>query len=172
MKSPTLPALFSLLALACVSFAGVLADVDKHPACKYCGMDRAKFALSRMVIEYDDGTSSGVCSLHCAAVDLANNSDKTPRSIGVGDYGSKKLIDAENAFWVVGGSKPGVMTSNPKWAFENKLDAENFMKEHGGALKTFDEAMRAAYSDMYQDTKQIRERRKMKRSLKPKGQPE
>ncbi len=157
-------ALFCLIALACVSFATGLTDVEKHPACRHCGMDRGKFAYSRMVIEYDDGTSSGVCSLHCAAVDLANTIDKAPRTIGVADYTSKKLINAEKAFWVVGGNKPGVMTSRPKWAFENRRDAENFMKEHGGVLATFEEAMRAAYDDMYQDTKQIRDRRRMKRS--------
>ena len=101
-----------------------------------------------MVIEYDDGTSLGACSLHCAALDLANNIDKTQKFIGVGDYNSKKLIDAEKAFWVVGGAKPGVMTGNPKWAFETKLAAEKFMKENGGVPANFDEAMAAAYTDM------------------------
>jgi len=155
-----------VLALASTVFAAA-ADLEKHPSCSYCGMDRTKFAHSRMLLEYDDGSSSGTCSLHCAAVDLANNIDKTPRSIGVADYYSKKLIDAEKAFWVIGGSKPGVMTSNPKWAFETRLTAERFIKENGGTLASFDASIKAAYEDMYQDTRQIRERRKMKRSLKP-----
>jgi len=138
-------------------------DVQKQPSCKYCGMDREKFAHSRMLVTYDDGTKLGTCSIHCLAVDLAQNIDKMPSSIEVGDYTSKKLIDAEKAFWVIDGSKPGVMTQQAKWAFEKKEDAEKFIKENGGTLASFDEAMKAAYESMYADTKMIRERRKMKK---------
>lgn len=169
MKKLILVSIF-VLALVSIVFASG-ADIEKHPSCTYCGMDRAKYSHSRVMIEYDDGTSFGACSLHCAAVDLANNIDKTPKTIGVGDYNSKKLIDAERAFWVLGGKKPGVMTANAKSAFEEKGAAEKFIKETGGALVTFDEAIKAAYVDMYQDTKLIRERRKMKRSQMPKGGP-
>jgi len=152
-----------LMALVSIAFATTATDTEKHPSCQYCGMDRGKFAHSRMLIDYDDNTSIGTCSLHCAAVDLANHIDKTPRTIFVGDYASKKLIDAEKAFWVIGGGKSGVMTGNAKWAFEQKTVAEQFIKENGGTVVAFDVAIKAAYEDMYKDTKQIRERRKMKR---------
>jgi nitrous oxide reductase accessory protein NosL len=81
----------------------------------------------------------------------------------VGDYGTKKLIDAEKASWVIGGNKMGVMTKRAKWAFEKKEDAEKFVKENGGKISSFDDAMKATYEDMYADTKMIRERRKMKK---------
>lgn len=136
-------------------------DVKEIPACKYCGMNRETFAHSRMLIEYDDGTSVGTCSLHCVAVDLALNLDKTPKTIQVGDYGTKKLIDAEKATWVIGGGKQGVMTKNAKWAFEEKADAEKFQKENGGAIAGFEEALEASYKDLSHDTKMIREKRKM-----------
>lgn len=42
------------------------------------------------------------------------------------------LIDAEKAFWVIGGSKPGVMTKRAKWAFEKKEAADKFMLDNGG----------------------------------------
>jgi copper chaperone NosL len=138
-------------------------DVQKIPSCKYCGMDRAKFAHSRMLILYDDGTSVGTCSIHCVGVDLAINIDKTPQSIRVGDYYTKKLIPVEEAIWVIGGNKMGVMTKRAKWAFEKKEDAQKFMAENGGKTASFEESMKAAYEDMYTDTKMIRERRKMKR---------
>ena len=137
-------------------------DVKKHASCKYCGMDRAKFAHSRMLIEYTDGTAVGACSIHCAAVDLALNIDKMPKAVLVGDYNTKALIDAEKATWVMGGSKMGVMTRNAKWAFLQKGDAEKFIGQNGGKLSTYDEAMKAAYEDMYADTKMIREKRKMR----------
>ena len=138
-------------------------DIKKHPSCKYCGMDREKFAFSRMLIEYEDGTSEGTCSLHCLAVELALNIDKTPKAILVGDLNTKKLIDAEKGFWVMGGKKMGIMTKRGKWAFAKKEDAEKFKAENGGDATTFDLAIKAAYEDMDADTKMIRERRKMKR---------
>ena len=136
-------------------------DVAKKASCKYCGMDRNIFAHSRMLVTYEDGSSTGTCSLHCTAVDLALNIDKTPKTIEVGDFKTKKLIDAEKASWVIGGSKPGVMTKRAKWAFESKADAEAFIKENGGKPATFDEAIKASYEDMYADTKMIRDKRKM-----------
>lgn len=136
-------------------------DIKKHPSCKYCGMDREKVSHSRMYLEYDNGSTEGVASLHCAALDLATNTDTTPKAIMVGDYNTKNLIDAEKAFWVVGGTKTGVMTARAKWAFDKKENAEKFISENGGKLSTFDEAMNAAYEDMYKDTKMLRDKKKM-----------
>jgi copper chaperone NosL len=138
-------------------------DIGKHKLCPHCGMDRGQFAHSRMLVLYDDGTEVGFCSLHCAVIDLAINIDKTPKTIFVGDYNTKKLIDAELSFWVIGGNRPGVMTKRAKWAFEKKDDAETFMQKEGGTMANFDEAIKASYEDIYADTKMIRERRKMKR---------
>jgi len=142
------------------------ADIAAHKSCKYCGMDRGKFAHSRMVIEFEDGSTVATCSLHCAAVDLANNIDKAPKSIKVADYNTKQLIDAEKAFWVIGGGKQGVMTKNAKWAFAGKDKAEEFIKQNGGKQAGFDEAVKGAYEDMYTDTKMIRDKRKQMRMKK------
>jgi nitrous oxide reductase accessory protein NosL len=159
----------NLVIVVCFVFAGLTfaeqtkEDISVHKECKYCGMDRGIYNFSRMLIEYDNGTNIAFCSIHCAAVDIANNIDKTPKAIQVGDFTGKQLIDAEKAFWVVGGNKPGVMSKRGKWAFEKKDDAENFMRTNQGKLVSFEEAIKTAYEDMYEDTKTIRERRKMKR---------
>lgn len=155
------------LLLLCGAFVfAATEDIGKFATCKYCGMDREKFAHSRMVIQYEDGSDAGFCSLHCAAVELAMNIDKSPTLIQVGDFGSKSLIDAEKASWVLGGKKQGVMTRVAKWAFEKKSDAELFISQNGGELSSFETAIKAAYGDMYEDTRMIRERRKMKK-IKP-----
>jgi nitrous oxide reductase accessory protein NosL len=138
-------------------------DVKASPTCRHCGMDREKFASSRMVLEYDDGSAVGTCSIHCAAVDLSVNLDKGPTAMKVADMGSKQLVDAEKATWVLGGTKQGVMTRRGKWAFADRAAAEAFARENGGSIATFEEAMKAAYEDMYLDTKMIREKRKMMR---------
>lgn len=163
--------LILLLTLVSVSHAADPADVATLRSCAYCGMDRGKFSHSRMLIKYDDGTTVATCSLHCAAIDLASNIGKTPKFIGVGDYGTKKLIDAETAYWVVAGNQPGVMTSHAKWAFGEKKEAEKFIAANRGKLATFDQAIDAAFADMWQDTKQIRERRKMRMMQMKKAAP-
>ncbi len=163
MKKGILSGLLIVFLLSLAGFVWAQDDIQKEPSCKFCGMDRGKFAHSRMLVTYDDGTTLGTCSLHCLAIDLAVNIDKTPSSIEVGDFNSKNLIDAEKAFWVIGGNKSGVMTQNAKWAFEKKEDAEKFIMENSGTLATFDEAMKAAYESMYTDTGMIREKRKMKK---------
>jgi nitrous oxide reductase accessory protein NosL len=155
-----------MIMILCVPIAAVAFaqdDMKKFPACKYCGMDREKFAHSRMLVEYEDGTNLGTCSLHCLAVELAIHIDKTPKAIFVGDFKEKTLVDVEKAFWVIGGSKMGVMTKRAKWAFGKKEDAEKFKAENGGDLASFEQAIKASYEDMYADTKMIRERRKMKK---------
>jgi len=152
---------FSLMSLAV--FAQVDSDIQKHPSCKYCGMDRKQFAHSKMFVEYEDGSASGTCSLRCMAVEFALQIDKTPKAIQVGDYPNQTLIDAEKAIWILGGDEPGVMTRRAKWAFQSKEKAERFIKEHGGALVNFEDAMKNAYEDMYADTKQIRERKRMRK---------
>jgi copper chaperone NosL len=160
-------ALCCILAVFCLSPGSALWALDNDakeiPSCKYCGMNRETFAHSRMLTEYADGTKEGTCSLHCTAVDLALNLDKAPKTIQVGDYGTKGLINAETAVWVIGGSKPGVMTKNAKWAFANKDDAEKFQRDNGGRIAGFDEALEASYKDLAEDTKMIRERRKMRK---------
>ena len=96
------------------------ADVQQAPVCRNCGMDRGMFSFSRMVIEYEDSSAAASCSLHCAAVELANTIDKLPVHLRVADYDSKALIDAESAVWVMGGGKKGVMTAQAKWAFADR----------------------------------------------------
>ena len=151
---------FFSFALTTVLFAQD--DIKQHPACKYCGMDRANFAHSRFYVVYEDGETQGACSLHCAAIEFAVRLDKSPKTMQVGDYYTKILVDAEKAFWVLGGNKPGVMTRRAKWAFGKKEDAEKFMAENGGIMISSDQAFKAAFEDMYADTKMIQERRKMR----------
>jgi copper chaperone NosL len=132
----------SLLLVCSTAFAHDKVEAPK--SCKICGMDRAMFAQSRMVIVYAEGDSVGTCSLHCAAAQLKENPGKKAKSLLVADCKSKVLIDAHTAIWVIGGEKSGVMTELPKWAFANKNDADAFIKASGGKIAGFDEAMNLA----------------------------
>ncbi|MEN6319685.1 MAG: nitrous oxide reductase accessory protein NosL [Syntrophaceae bacterium] len=151
------------VAMSLLSFATSVCwardDIHNYPSCPLCGMDRGSYAHSRMLLQYDDRTSLGTCSIHCAAMELAVNRHKTITVFYAADYTAKKLIDARKAFWVIGGSKPGVMTRRAKWAFEKRSDAEDFTRQHGGTVSVFDDAMSATFQDMYDDIKLIRQRR-------------
>lgn len=145
-------------------FSGIgLAD-DKE--CVYCGMSRAKYGHSWVIIRHEDGSEAGVCSVHCAAIDMALHSEMPVSKITVGDYDTKQQIDADKAYWVIGGERMGVMTARAKWAFASKKAADNFMRAHGGRPATFEEVMRAAFEDMYEDTLILQKKRKL---MKMKG---
>lgn len=129
-------------------------------------MDRLKFAHSRTLVTYDDGTTVGTCSLHCAAIDLSVKIDRTPLAVMVADYSSGMLINAETAHWVIGGSKTGVMTGRAKWAFASEGDARGFIAAHGGSTGEFFAAVKAAFEDMYDDMRMIRDKRKKMKNKK------
>lgn len=116
------------------------ADVHQHADCKQCGMDREKFSSSRMLITYADGTSAGTCSIACMVTELKGNKGKAVKSIQVGDYNTRALIDAEKAVWVIGGDLPGVMAPVATWAFAKKSAAEAFIKKHGGKIASYKDA--------------------------------
>ncbi len=140
-------------------------DIAAIPACKYCGMDREKYASSRMLVSYSEGEPTGTCSIHCLAVDLALNIDRAPLALQVGDHGTLALTNAEKATWVIVDDKPGVMTRRAKWAFADPAAAKAFIAANGGRVAGggFDEALQASFEDMGADVKAIRERRAAKR---------
>jgi len=133
----TILALVAVVALCISGTAFAQDDIKTHPKCKYSGMDREQFAHSRMLVAYEDGTEVGTGSLRCTSLDLAINFAKTVKFVKVGDYTTKILIDADKAYWVIGGDVKGVMTKNAKWAFARNEDAQAFIKEHGGELATY-----------------------------------
>ena len=135
------------------SLSSAADKIEDPKSCKQCGMDRSVFDRSRMLIAYADGTTVGVCSLHCAAREIRQNKDRQIKSLMVADYMTKELIDAKTAYWVIGGRIQGVMTSLPKWAFARGEDAQKFVKENGGKISSFDETMKAAKDEVEQSGK-------------------
>ena len=147
-----------LLLFAVWGLSPVLAWAE-DPDCFYCGMRQEDTAHSWIELRYPGGERFGFCSLHCAAIHMALHPEDVPQEILVGEYLSHRPIDADGAYWVIGGSKPGVMTARAKWAFARREDAEQFIAQYGGRLATMPEALRAATEDMYQDIRTIQEKR-------------
>jgi nitrous oxide reductase accessory protein NosL len=122
-------------------------DVDRHRECNHCGMDRKAYGYSRMLVRYEDGTETGVCSLRCVVVETSGNPGKKVKELLAADRDSRKLINAETAIWVMGGKKPGVMTNRPKWAFASRGAAGAFVKSYGGKIVSWEQALAAARDD-------------------------
>ena len=61
-------------------------------------MKRSQYGHSWMIVTYGDNEECGFCSVHCAAVDMAVHIDRPLNGVTVGDYDSKKQIDAEKGF--------------------------------------------------------------------------
>ncbi len=139
-------------------------EFDKYSRCPYCGMARKQWSHTRHLIQYDDDSTEGTCSIHCASLSLALNMDRNPKNIWVGDAGSdakiKPLIKVEAAHYTLQPGKMGTMTGNRKWAYADIAKA----KATGGKVVSFDEALQASYVDMGKNTLAIRKRRAEKRA--------
>jgi len=140
----TAAVVLTLLALS--AFAET--DIDQHRDCKQCGMDRKAYGYSRMLIIYQDGGKTGLCSLHCAVTELDTHKERPVASILVADRDTRVLIDAGKAVWVMGGKKRGVMTQRPKWAFGAEAAARSFITGNGGTIVSWDEAQAAAREEV------------------------
>jgi nitrous oxide reductase accessory protein NosL len=140
-------------------------EFEKYPRCTYCGMPREKWSHTRHLIQYDDNSTEGTCSIHCASLSLGLNMDRNPKNIWVGDAGSdakvKPLIKVDEAHYVIDPSKPGTMASVSKWAYADKAKAD---AAGGEKVVAFDDALQAAYVDMGKNTLMIRKRRAEKRA--------
>ncbi len=139
-------------------------EFKKYPRCPYCGMSRKMWSHTRHLIQYDDGTAEGTCSIRCVAVAFAINLDRGPKKIWVGDAGSdakiKPLIEVEKATYILDPNKMGTMTHRRKWAYADAAKA----KATGAKTVTFDEALQAAYEDLGRDSAMTRKRRAEKRA--------
>lgn len=142
-------------------------DVEKYPRCPYCGMKRKMWNHSRYLIHYSDDMVDPICSLHCAAIGLSLNLDRTPKGIYVADFGStqkiKPLINVDEASFLVGSTLKGTMTAQSKMAFASKASAETVQKQKGGEIGDFDFALTKAYLSMAKDTMMIRKKRAAKK---------
>ena len=141
----------SILTVALLFFSGTIIfaqdDLKDRRSCGICGMDRKEYGFSRMLVQYEDGGTAGVCSLNCAVIELALNKGRKVKALLVADRDSRTLIDAEQAVWVMGGKKPGVMTQRPKWAFGSSAAAGAFIEVYGGKVVPWPEALVAARED-------------------------
>ena len=72
MHRKTIPwTVLAIIGLLLIEVSIFAADVS----CKYCGMRKAMCGHSWLIIYNDGGSMGEFCSLHCASIDMALNTD-------------------------------------------------------------------------------------------------
>jgi copper chaperone NosL len=142
-------------------------EFDKYPKCPYCGMDRKEHHRARMLVQYSDDVSDGVCSIHCLSLSLGLNIDREPKMIWGPDYGStvepRPLVPVEKLTYLIGADLKHAMTKRSKHSFASMDVAKEFQAKHGGTFGDFNEALKQSYLDMAGDVMMIRKMREERR---------
>ncbi|MGI6407442.1 MAG: nitrous oxide reductase [Gammaproteobacteria bacterium] len=126
-------------------------ELEQHPRCIICNMDRRKFHYSRHVLYYTDQHTEGTCSINCASEAMLRERKRGFSAIYAADFGShsdpKPLIEVTQATYLIGSSLTGVMTQVSKHSFARRSDAEAEMARSGGQLASFEQAVSSALED-------------------------
>jgi copper chaperone NosL len=123
--------------------------------CPVCGMFVAKYPDFMAAIEFRDGSRSffdGAKDMFKYYFNVekynANNKQSDIKDIFVTDYYSMAYIDARTAFYIIGSDVYGPM-GRELIPFQNKKDAEVFMKDHSGKrLLSFEDVNLALVQDL------------------------
>lgn len=120
-------------------------ELEKHPRCVICNMDRRKFHYARHLLHYGDGHAQGTCSVHCVAECMLRERRRGFRAIYAPDYEStaepKVLFEAASATYLIGSDLRGVMTPVSKVAFANRQAALQAKLVYGGEIGSFASAI-------------------------------
>jgi nitrous oxide reductase accessory protein NosL len=142
-------------------------DIEKYKKCPYCGMDRQEHNKTRMLVQYSDDLSDGVCSIHCLALSLGVNIDREPKNIWGPDFGAtvepRPLVPVDQLTYLIGADLKHAMTKKSKHSFASLDVAKEFQAKHGGNLAKFEDALRESYLGMADDVAQIRKNREERR---------
>jgi len=125
--------------------ATILQSGKNKNSCTTCGMELAKSYKANHVAKQNDEIKQ-FCSMHCLAQEMSINKTQL-EDIQTVDTKSLKFINAKEAYYVLGSKIRGIMTKSSKFAFADKNDALDFVKENGGKVVTFEQAYKNALED-------------------------
>ena len=134
---------------------------NKRLWCAVCGMNLKMFYKTSYI-----AGEKQYCSIRCLVVDMKTKKIDL-NDVKVIDVNSQKPILAKNAFFVVGSDIKGTMSRVSKLAFGSKVDAENFIKVHGGKLTDFNGVIEKAKLSLKKDNVMVG--RKKQKQLYPMG---
>lgn len=130
---------YTLVVLLFTWVATELSQAAKPERCGQCGMELSKYLRTRYEIKWVDGTVTRTCGVQCGLTQQLKHGDRFSSAVAK-DYLSGNLFDAKRGSYVFSSKvladmAPGFI------AFETRKKAEDFAKEHGGQVLSFDEAL-------------------------------
>ena len=140
------------------SEASLVQKGDLKNYCPVCGMTLPMFYKTNHAAKHE-GVDKQYCSIHCLVEDKEING-LVLSDIKVVDNKSLKLIDAKDAFYVVGSNKPATMAVISKYGFALESDAKAFAKANGGKIKSYDEVYANVAKGMQAEKIMIAKRQK------------
>lgn len=105
--------------------------ITSDMGCENCGMNLKKIVSTNHAVKMKDGKSHFFCSINCSTVALDSLRTDTDSIFAV-DFNSTKFVYAQEAFYAIGSSLKGTMTSISKFTFGNIDDAQTFSKTFEG----------------------------------------
>jgi len=128
-----------LTVLSCLLLTYGSINAAEPERCGQCGMELSKYLRTRYEITWSDGTVMRTCGVQCGLTQQLKHGDKFRSSVAK-DYMTGKLFDARQGYYVfssrvLADMAPGFI------AFETKENADNFQKENGGKVLSFDESL-------------------------------
>ncbi len=138
---------------------------SKAMRCPNCGMMINMWARTRHSFHHPEGDLT-TCSIRCMA-DKAVSSGAEPTKAEVALYlDPDKMVQVENATYVISSSAPGTMTMKSKIAFADRAAAEQFASGYGGQVADFQGAFAAAKMELPKSRMLIDKKRKKTGKIK------
>lgn len=136
--------------------AQILQEGKSKMFCPICGMTLPMYYRTNHASEVK-GKTHQYCSIHCMHEEamLNNEEIKNPQVV---DNDTLKFIPATSAFYVVGSSKPGTMSTISKYAFAKEQSAVAFAKEFGGEMMGYDAVSSKVSQGLKADIEMIKKR--------------
>ncbi len=124
--------------------AMILQKGEDAKSCSVCGMKLPMFYKTNHAAKDSKGETKQYCSIHCL-VDHKHSEKTTDEGVVAVD--TLKFIDAKKAFYVIASKKKGTMSKVSKYAFSTKEKAQEFVKNNGGKMASYEQAVVEAKKD-------------------------
>jgi nitrous oxide reductase accessory protein NosL len=113
--------------------------------CSICGMWIDQYERTHHVVIMNDGKIKHFCSFACTAKGIEGHEDGI-KTIKTADFPTKRLIDANKAYYLEGSDIPAVMSHISRIAFASEDIARKNQEQYGGRIVTFRQALNEEYS--------------------------